>query len=103
MRLGGDVAADLLQVQAHGARVGIGQDESGAGRAPRADRAEQVGPGVAAVARGARGRVPRRARTRVSVPCWPTRASSWDQTSIGLPAVRPGSACLTSSAKLFLI
>ena len=30
------------------------------------------------------GREPRLAQTRVSVPCWPIRASSWNQISIGL-------------------
>src|ERR1019366_5334190 len=33
------------------------------------------------------GRVPRLAQTRVSVPCWPMRASSWNQISSGFPLV----------------
>src|SRR5690242_12675890 len=73
VRARGDATADLRQVQAGGLGVGAGQHEGGADGPLGADRAEQVGPGVAAVARG---RVPRRAQTRVSVPCWPTRASS---------------------------
>src|SRR3954462_3543927 len=46
-----DVAADLRQVQAGRSRVGAWQDEPGGDLALWADRAEQVGPGVAAVAR----------------------------------------------------
>ena len=38
--------------------------------------------------RGARGRLPRLAQMRVSVPCWPTLASSWNQISTGLPSAR---------------
>ncbi len=34
--------------------------------------------------RTARGRLPRCAHTRVNVPCWPTRASSWNQTATRL-------------------
>src|SRR5215218_8491108 len=45
------MAADLRQVQAGRSRVGVGQDEPGGDLALWADRAEQVGPGVAAVAR----------------------------------------------------
>src|SRR4051794_17133887 len=50
VRPGRDVAADLGEVQARGLGVGVGQDEGGADGPLRADRAEQVGPGVAAVA-----------------------------------------------------
>lgn len=32
----------------------------------------------------------RLAQTRVSVPCWPIRASFWNQISIGLPLARSG-------------
>src|SRR4051794_6875717 len=46
----GDLVADLRQVQAGGRGVGIRQDQGGADGALRADRAERVGPGVAAVA-----------------------------------------------------
>jgi hypothetical protein len=76
----------------------VRQHDSGADAALGADRAEQPGPGVAAVAHGA-GRVPRLAQTRVSVPCWPTRASSANQTSTGVPGATPATAAFTSSAK----
>jgi hypothetical protein len=49
VRAGGDLVADLGQVQAGGVAVGVGQDEGGADGPRRADRAEQVGPRVAAV------------------------------------------------------
>jgi hypothetical protein len=45
---------------------------------------------------GAAGRVPRRAQRRVMVFFWPTRASSQNQTSIGLPPV----ACAISARRL---
>ena len=41
--VGGDVLADLGQMQAHGLGVDGGQDEGGGRTAARADRAEQVG------------------------------------------------------------
>src|SRR4051812_31647047 len=50
VRPGRDVAADLGQVQAGGRGIGVGQDEGGTDGALRADRPEQVGPGVPAVA-----------------------------------------------------
>jgi hypothetical protein len=53
VRARGDAAADLGQVQAGGLGVGVGQHEGGADGPLGADRAEQVGPGVAAVARSA--------------------------------------------------
>jgi hypothetical protein len=34
---------------------------------------------------GAEGRVPRLAQRRVSLVCWPTRASSCHHNSIGVP------------------
>jgi hypothetical protein len=43
MAVGGDLLADLGQMQAHGLGVDGGQDERGGGSAARADRAEQVG------------------------------------------------------------
>ena len=51
--------------------------------------------------RTARGRDPRRAQTRVSVPCWPTLASSWNQISSGLPEAASGRLSLTQAAKFF--
>jgi hypothetical protein len=41
------------------------------------------------------------AQTRVSVPCWPIRASSWNQISIGLSLARSGSCAVTVVAKFF--
>src|SRR5882672_6820902 len=35
------------------------------------------------------------------LPCWPTLASSWNQTSIGLPATEAGKASLSRVAKFF--
>jgi hypothetical protein len=51
--------------------------------------------------RGARGREPRFAQMRVSVPCWLTRASSWNQISSGLPRAAAGIASATAAAKFF--
>ena len=51
--------------------------------------------------RGARGRLPSLAQMRVSVPCWPTLASSWNQISTGLPAACLPSASLAMVAKFF--
>src|SRR5260370_3477262 len=42
-----------------------------------------------------------RAHSRVSVPFWPIRASSWNQISIGLPWAAAGSASFTRMAKFF--
>ena len=56
---------------------------------------------VEGVGIGVRGRVPFFAQMRVSVPCWPTRASSWNQTSIGLPSALAGRLLASVSAKLF--
>src|SRR4051812_29553145 len=50
VRLGRDLPADLRRVQAGGRGVGVGQDQGGTDGPLRADRAEQVGPGVPAVA-----------------------------------------------------
>jgi hypothetical protein len=76
MRALGDRPGYLDEMGVHGPGVGMGHDQRGGRPALRADGAEDVGPLVAGVARGARGRVARSAQTRVSVPCWPTRASS---------------------------
>ncbi len=48
---------------------------------------------------GAEGREPRSARMRVSVPCWPMRASSCHQVSIGLPIASGGRAAVATAAK----
>ncbi len=49
MGLGGDVAADLVEVHLHGARVGEGEHEGGALGSHGADRAEQVGVEVSLI------------------------------------------------------
>src|SRR5215212_896552 len=58
VRAGGDAAADLGEVQARGLGVDLRQHEGGADAAGRAGGAEEPGPSVAAVARGARTRAP---------------------------------------------
>src|SRR3546814_6431544 len=54
MGAGGDVAADLLEVQLHRRGIRLGQHEGGALAAPRADRPEQIGDLVALVGGQAR-------------------------------------------------
>ena len=49
-----DLGADLLKVQVHGPDVGAGRDPGRAHASGGADSAEQIGPFVALVARGAR-------------------------------------------------
>jgi hypothetical protein len=49
----GDGAGDLGEVGVHGSGVGVGHDQRGGGPAFGADGAENVGPGVAGVARRA--------------------------------------------------
>jgi transcriptional regulator with XRE-family HTH domain len=58
VRAGGDAAADLGEVQARSLGVDLRQHEGGADAAGRAGGAEEPGPSVAAVARGARTRAP---------------------------------------------
>ncbi len=55
-----DVMADLLEVLVHGPAVGMGQDEGGADIALGAHGTEQIGGGVASVARCARAAAARR-------------------------------------------
>ena len=50
---------------------------------------------------GRDSREPMRAHSRVKVPFCPTRASSWNQISIGLSAAAAGSASFTRAAKFF--
>ena len=73
-----DAVANFDQMFVHGRDADGRHDQRGAGAARRADGAEQVGPGnrVNRRSRLIRGRVPRLAQMPVSVPCWPTRASS---------------------------
>lgn len=54
VRLGGDVAADLVEVQLHGVGVGLGQHEGGARAAQGTDGAEEIGVLVALVGGQAR-------------------------------------------------
>ncbi len=51
-----DLAADLGEVEGHGAGIGGGQHEAGANGAGRADRTEEVGRSIAAVLRRGRAR-----------------------------------------------
>ena len=83
MGVGGDTA-DLGEMQVHGLGVDGGSTRPAPSAALRADRAEQVGPLVALVARW-RGRVPALPRPGSASPFWPMRASSWNQISSGLP------------------
>jgi hypothetical protein len=52
MRARRDLAADLGEVEVHGSGVGVRQHEPGPDAAGGADRAEEVGPGIAAILRG---------------------------------------------------
>ena len=97
---GRDRAADLGEMEGHGLGVGGGHHQAPPRRALRTDGAENVGPFVAVVARCARPRSTR-AQTRVRVPCWPIRASSWNQISIGLPLAWSGGCAVTVAAKFF--
>jgi len=47
------------------------------------------------------GREPTGAQMYSRLPFWPTRASSWNQISIGLPAAEAGTAWVTRVAKFF--
>ena len=51
MGTGGNMPADLLQMQAHGLGIDIRQHQPGADGPLRADCTEQVGPSIATVAR----------------------------------------------------
>ena len=78
----------------------VGNAESGANATGRAHRAEQICPVEAPVAQRARAGIAP-APIRVSVPCCPTLASSWNQISTGLPSARAPSASFAKSAKFF--
>jgi len=67
MGLGGDVAADLVEMHLHGAGVGEGQHEGGALAPPGTDRAEQIGVRVALVGGQARARSRLRPDPRAAV------------------------------------
>jgi hypothetical protein len=86
VRAGGNDPGNLGQVQVH--RLGGAARHDEPGPVPRAG---QIAPKRSAEAVrwsfGAEGRVPRRAQRRVMVFFCPTRASSQNQTSIGLPPV----------------
>ena len=47
------------------------------------------------------GRGPTSAQTAPYVPCWPTLASSWNQTSSGLPTASASRVSATRPAKFF--
>ena len=65
----------------------------------------QIAPKIQADARrwslGAEGRVPRLAQRRVSLVCWPIRASSCHHSSIGVPFGRRLLIFARRDAKLF--
>lgn len=67
-------------------------------------RAGQTAPNREAeswrVSRTMAGREPAGAQTRVSLPFWPTRASSANQISVGLPAAESGKAAAIMSGSL---
>jgi hypothetical protein len=88
--------ADDGEMFVHRFDVDLGHNNRRTSAAFRTDRTEQIGGFETTIARRAwaRGRVPRFAQIRVSVPCWPTRASSPNHTSTGLPAASVGSAAL---------
>lgn len=96
MRPGGDLTSDLRQMQGQGpSALAFGRT-----RVAEAARAEQTAPQM--YPRAARA-VPRLARTRVNVPCWPTRASSWSEISIGLrPQAEPPLPCRGELANIFV-
>ena len=96
------LAADLLEMQVHRLRIGTGQDQGCTDIAMRADSAKYVGPFAALIPR--RGwTAAALAQSRVNVPCWPTRASSCRQSSIGCSRACSGMAALTRSAKCFCV
>ena len=94
------LAADSGEMQRHGLGVRGRHDQAGCDATLRTGRAEQVGPVVALVVRRA-GPRSTLGQTRVSVPCWPIRASSWNQISVGLPLARSGICAVTVAAKFF--
>ena len=67
--------------------------------------AGQIAPKIQAEARrwslGAVGRVPRFAQRRVSLVCWPIRASSCHHSSIGVPRGRRTAIVASWPAKSF--
>ena len=76
-----DIATDLREMLIHGPDIHLRHDDRGPDATRRAGRTEEVSPGETMIPERARGREPRMAQTRVRVPCWPTRASSWNQNS----------------------
>lgn len=101
MCVGCDLAADGIQMQRHGLSIGRRHNQACCDAALRTGGAKEIGPVVTSIARRPRPRVPRLAQTRVSAPCWPIRASSWNQISIGLPLACSGSRAVTVAAKFF--
>ena len=95
-----DRPADLVEMGLHGVRVGEGHGERRADAPSRADRSEQIGALVALIG-GLRGLVPRLAHCRTRPFFWPMRASSWNQSSIGLRFGRWARWAFSVVAKLF--
>lgn len=86
-------------------RFMAGMFASGMTMAMPVSRAGQTAPKMSAQSslwsRGMGGLDPRRAQTRVSVPFCPTRASSWNQSSMRLPRALSGRTSATFAAKFF--
>jgi len=95
----GDVKGDLLEVHAHRLAVAPGHVDAGglafSGIAPNSHAEERRW------AFGADGRVPRLAQRRVSLVCWPMRASSCHHSSTGVPLGSRPLICARRAAKLF--
>jgi hypothetical protein len=92
--------AERIEVQAHCLAAHPRHDQGGADGALRADRAEKP-DGTCRSSRATVGREPISFHTALYVPCWPTRASSSNQTSNGLPAAWAGRAAATTAGKSF--
>lgn len=108
---GGDGRRDLGEVRVHRRSVGEGQHQAGSDPAPGADRAEEIGPLAAGVARRPRpGAAPRPEAGERALLANPrvrhgprtdggTMAHSWNQISIGLPRTCSGIAAATAAPK----
>ena len=95
------LAADRSEMQRHGLGVRRWQDQACCDATLRTGRAKQVGP-ARSVGRARAGPRSTLGQTRVSVPCWPIRASSWERHSIGLLLARSGDLRRDCRGKVFL-
>ena len=115
VRSRGHRTRDFNEMGVHGLRVGMGHDRRGGGAAFGAGGAEDVGPFVAGVARGAGAAAARspvaRQRALLAHPGgrrgkrspgpFSGPAHSWNHTSRGLPRARSGRVPSTFAAKFF--